>query len=336
MAKDEEKIDISYETLWKFIIRPPRDIYDESELGDCVFSYRNRIYIRKDFNLLSSQGYLMKCSFIEPDEEERPSKIMPVVIYLHCNSSCRIEGINMATYLLRNDINLFVFDFPGSGLSEGEFISLGYHEKDDVKIVVDYVERLPGVGRIGLWGRSMGAATTMLYAHTDPRISCVVMDSPFADFYELSKELTLQKVKIPNLILDVALSIIRGTIKKKNGMDITKLKPIEACDKPNPPALFIHALEDEMVPIEHSLRLNQRYNGEKSLVSCKGGHNSARPKMVLERIQKFLCKYLKLEEKKIDEKPKILNDKEILIDPIPSKEPEEDEEIEDSEEEYEE
>ena len=64
----------------------------------------------------------------------------------------------------------------------------------------DFIENLPGTGRIGLWGRSMGAATAVLYAHKDPRISCVVMDSPFADFSLLAKQLCLQKIKLPNFI----------------------------------------------------------------------------------------------------------------------------------------
>lgn len=305
--ENQDKVEISYETLWKFIIRPPRDEYEDEYLGDSVFSYRDKIYIRSDYDLLSSQGYILKCSFIEPEEEDRPRKIMPVVIYLHCNSSSRIEGINQLAHLLKNDINLFVFDFAGCGKSEGEYISLGYHEKDDVKIIVDFVEKLPGVGKIGLWGRSMGAATTMLYAHTDPRISCVVMDSPFADFSLLAKQLCLQKITLPNFVLDTALAIIKSTIKKKNGLDISKLKPIEAADKPNPPGLFVHAMQDEMVPIQHSLNLSQKYNGEKSLVSCKGGHNSARPKMVTERIMAFFCKYLKNEIKVIDDKPPVPN-----------------------------
>ena len=82
-------------------------------------------------------------------------------------------------------------------------------------------------------------------------------------------------------------------ICKKNGLDISKLRPIDAADKPNPPGLFVHALQDELVPLQHSIDLNKLYNGEKSLVSCKGGHNSARPKMVIDRIMQFLCKYLK-------------------------------------------
>jgi hypothetical protein len=67
----DEKIELSYATLWKSIIRPPRDDYSEDQLGESVFVYKGKTYIRKDYNILSKQGYIMKTSFIEPDEESR-------------------------------------------------------------------------------------------------------------------------------------------------------------------------------------------------------------------------------------------------------------------------
>ena len=79
----------------------------------------------------------MKCSFIEPDDECRPTEEMPVVVYLHGNSSSRLEGQRMVDHLLKHDINVFLFDFAGSGKREGEFISLGYHESRDVGIIID-------------------------------------------------------------------------------------------------------------------------------------------------------------------------------------------------------
>jgi len=218
---------------------------------------------------------------------------MPVVIYLHGNSSSRLEGLRMAHILLKNDINLFIFDFAGSGISEGEYISLGYHEKDDIKTVIDFLERIPGVGKIGLWGRSMGAATTMLYAHNDKRIKAICMDSPFADFSKLAKELCLKQVsKLPGFLIDAAMSLVRSTVKKKNGLDIYKLKPINCAEKTTIPAFFIHALNDELINIEHSIELCEKYGGEKSLNSCNGGHNSVRPREICDKIGEFFSKYL--------------------------------------------
>lgn len=60
---------------------------------------------------------------------------------------------------MKQDIQLFVFDFAGCGLSEGEYISLGYYEIGDVQVVVDYLKNHEKVSKIALWGRSMGAVT---------------------------------------------------------------------------------------------------------------------------------------------------------------------------------
>ena len=307
---------ISYETLWKFIIRPPKDEYDEDLLGNIIFTYKHKQYQRKDYDLLSSEGYIMKCSFVEPVDAFRPTIEMPIVLYLHGNSSSRLEGLNNLEILLNHNINLFVIDFPGCGLSEGEYISLGYHEKDDVKILVDFIENLPGVSKIGLWGRSMGAATTLLYANTDPRISAICVDSPFEDFKKLAEELVVKQIKLPKFIIDGALKIVQGTVKKKNGLDIYKLRPIDKVSTTYQPALFIHAINDELINIEHSINLFNNYGGPKSLKCCdKGGHNTRRPKVIKKEVGDFFYKYLCTLASEIEQKEsntihnyKIIND----------------------------
>ena len=286
--EEKEKPKMSYETLWKLIIRPNRDIYTIDSLGNPQFTFINRKYIRKDYDLISSEGYLMKCSFFEPEYAFRPKKIMPVILYLHGNSSSRLEGIGMIREILKRDINLFVIDFPGCGLSEGDFISLGFHESRDVKIIVDFIEKIPGTGDIGLWGRSMGAATTMIYAHKDQRIKAIVMDSPFADFSILAKELVLKQIKLPNLLIGGALKIVGMTIKKKNGLDIEKLKPIDSAPKTKQPAIFIHALNDELINNKHSDMLFAVYAGkDKKLLKCEGNHNTRRPSKIIRTIGEF-------------------------------------------------
>ena len=293
MEVDKKDVKLSYETLWKFIIRPPRDNYEEDYLVDEFFIYKNKQYQRKDYDLLSSEGYIMKCSFIEPIDTDRPTVEMPAVLYLHGNSSSRMEGLLNLTLLLNLGINLFVFDFPGCGLSEGEYISLGYHERDDVKIVMDFLEKIPGVGNIGIWGRSMGAATTLFYAHTDPRVKAICLDSPFERFDKLAEELVTKYINLPKFLIDVALKIIKSTIKSKNGLDISKLNPIEEVEKTYQPAIFVHAINDELIKVEHSINLFNNYGGPKSLKCCDtGGHNTRRPKLVKNEIGEFFKKYL--------------------------------------------
>ncbi len=42
--------------------------------------------------------------------------------------------------LLPENISVFAFDFSGAGLSDGDYLSLGYYEKADVSTVVDYLK----------------------------------------------------------------------------------------------------------------------------------------------------------------------------------------------------
>ena len=100
---------------------------------------------------------------------------------MHGNSSCRLEALELVPNLLQANITLFCFDFVGCGNSEGEYISLGWHERDDVNVIVNYLREHRKVSTIGLWGRSMGAATALLHANRDPSIAGMVLDSPFSD-----------------------------------------------------------------------------------------------------------------------------------------------------------
>ena len=74
---------------------------------------------------------------------------------------------------------MFTFDFAGCGNSEGEFISLGWFERDDVAMIIDHLRTSRRVSTVALWGRSMGAATALLHADRDHSIAGLVLDSPF-------------------------------------------------------------------------------------------------------------------------------------------------------------
>lgn len=51
-----------------------------------------------------------------------------IVIYFHNLKTTFREGLLYVEELLKLKISVCIFDFSGSGLSEGEYISLGYYE----------------------------------------------------------------------------------------------------------------------------------------------------------------------------------------------------------------
>lgn len=145
---------------------------------------------------------------------------MPCVIYMHGNSSARVEALESVTVLLPANITVFCFDFAGCGHSEGEYISLGWYEREDLQIIVEYLRKERRVSTIGLWGRSMGAATALLYADRDPSIAGMVLDSPFSKLSDLTDELAKTYTKIPNLLVKGVMKLIRSSVKSKAKFDI--------------------------------------------------------------------------------------------------------------------
>ena len=66
---------------------------------------------------------------------------------------------------------------------------MGWYERDDIAMVVDYLRKSDYVSTIGLWGRSMGAITAMMHADRDPSIAGLVLDSGFTSLKELAYDL---------------------------------------------------------------------------------------------------------------------------------------------------
>ncbi len=141
-----------YDDLWKAVIRPNRDKYKEQDLGPDKFELNGKCYKRSDFSLMNKRKLKIICSFWEPFDEEREYDCLPCVIYLHGNSSSRCEAVAEIKYLLPLNITVFSFDFSGCGKSEGEYISLGWYEREDVECVIEYLRKTKKVSTIGIWG----------------------------------------------------------------------------------------------------------------------------------------------------------------------------------------
>ena len=91
-----------------------------------------------------------------------------------------MEGLEFAEKFLPLGINVCAFDFSGSGNSEGEYVTHGYQEKDDLKSVIRHLRAYWNVSEIAIWGRGIGAAAAIRYMRENPnKIACVVLDSPY-------------------------------------------------------------------------------------------------------------------------------------------------------------
>ena len=164
------------------VIRPPRNPYpDDSSQNNKVFTLDGKKFVKKVFTLQNASNNRLSCSMFEPVPEERTSEKMPYIIYMHGNAGNKMEAESYLPKLLKNGINLVAFDFSGCGNSEGEWVTLGWKEKHDLKAVIDYLIGLGTASKIGLWGRSMGAATAIMYmSEHNEQISMAILDSSYS------------------------------------------------------------------------------------------------------------------------------------------------------------
>ena len=286
-----------YDDLWRYVIRPEKDDYTLADLGPSKFKHNNNFFKRTDFTLTNKRNLKLCCSFWEPEQRKYPK--LPCVIYLHGNSSSRTEIYPELYYLLSSDITVFAFDFSGCGKSEGEYISLGWYERDDVECVVNYLRSTDKVTTIGLWGRSMGAVTAIMYGDRDPSIAGLVLDSPFCSLKTLTEELAKERASsIPNFVLNQGVKMIRETIKEKAKFDINDIEPKVYAERCFIPALFCHGLNDTFVNVHHCQDLYDVYAGEKNVTYVEGDHNSIRPNFFLDSVAIFFYNSLHVENLK--------------------------------------
>ena len=288
----------SYEDLWKAVIRPNRDEYKEEDLGPDKFQINHKYYKRTDFSITNKRNLKLMCSFWEPYDEEREYVRLPCVVYLHGNSSSRCEALAEIKYLLPLNITVFAFDFSGCGKSQGEYISLGYYEKEDVESVIEYLRKTNKVSTIGLWGRSMGAVTAIMYGDRDPSIAGMVLDSAFASLKELIEELVKERVNLPNFILNQATKLVKSTIMKKAKFNLDEIEPKIYAERCFIPALFCHANNDNFVNKHHCKDLYDIYAGDKNVIYVDGNHNSARPRYFRDSASIFFFNTLQCERMK--------------------------------------
>ena len=121
----------------------------------------------------SRDGLTLRGWFI-PAEKPRGT-----IVFCHGHAGSMDPDIEYAPAFHDGGYNVLMFDFRGHGLSEGQRVSMGYHERLDLLGAVDYL-RSRGIDRVGVLGFSMGGAVAISTAPQSEAIRAVISDGGFA------------------------------------------------------------------------------------------------------------------------------------------------------------
>lgn len=288
---------------WKMMIKPERQSYAMDNLGGLVIPFEHYNLYRVDFSFENSRGSKIPCSVFIPIkntiDDPTPEQMVlnrPCVIYSHSQSGNRIEGLFLLDFCGTNGYGLCVYDFHACGRAPGTYVTLGWKEQEDLGQVVKLITRDYKATQIALWGRSMGAVTTIFYSQKHSNlISAVVLDSPFSDMSAVIQDVAYEQMGLPNFLVNMSMGFFSNIIKKKVHYDVITLKPVDACRECTVPVVFIMAKKDKMVAPK---RIKQMYElwgcKEKAIVESEGEHASEREPHVIEQgfvhIQKYFQK----------------------------------------------
>ena len=155
-----------YDALVMAVVRPPRFEYDARLLGPSSFTFGGKRYHRHDVVLRNDRGQRLHCSHWRPTPTRAggpgagsyrpqggparksplptkkvasPADATPCVVFVHANSASRAQSCHYLSLVLSLGCSLFAFDCAGSGLSDGAYVTLGWREARDIRVVLRWL-----------------------------------------------------------------------------------------------------------------------------------------------------------------------------------------------------
>ncbi len=195
------------------------------------------------------------------------------ILYLHGVGDCKIGGIPVSAFLYAQGYNVFLFDLRHHGESGGRYCTYGFYERHDVSTVIDYLQQREDlkIGKVGLFGTSMGAAIAIQAAAIDVRISAVVAEASFTTLRSIAVDYQKRLIKLPwHFLRNVALARSQKVAKFK----ARYVSPLDDVKKLHCPVLFVHGLADTFIDVQYSKQLYESAPEPKQMLLIEGAsHN---------------------------------------------------------------
>jgi len=278
------------------IIRPPRKKYDADNLPLFLDGGDGKVYIRHPVSFANKRSQRIVGS-VYHSSSFSPLNGGPCVIYLHGNASSQLEGQFLVPNVCPYGIFVFCFDFIGCGCSDGEYVSLGYFETEDTEYLIDILSKQFNMGPFILWGRSMGAATTLLCKN--PKIVGKISDSAFTSVVDMCGAIA-SSMSLPSMFVPAVVWYLKKKVLTAANFDIETITPLNSISDSSVPAVFGHAEDDQFIPFEQCRKLYDSHPHQmKFLMVLDGGHNGKRSVSWLQLGITFILQILNIEVKNL-------------------------------------
>lgn len=216
------------------------------------------------------------------------------VIVIHGYKS---NNTNMMPYGMaysKKGYNVLLPNNRAHGDSEGEYIGMGWLDKDDIEKWIQWIVEKDSKAQIILHGVSMGGATTMMVSGDNvEHVIGYIEDCGYTSVWDIFKSELSKRFSLPSFpVLDLA-NIVASMKAGYSFKEASSLEQVKKCQKP---MLFIHGGKDDFVPTEMVYELYQNAKCEKELyIVDEAGHAESKnynPDAYWEKVFSFLSSKL--------------------------------------------
>lgn len=192
-----------------------------------------------------------------------------VVIINHGYTANHYVTYQYTDVFFEEGYNVLLVDMRSHGESEGDIASYSYYEAKDMGLWVNFVKDKVGEDAyIGLHGQSMGAATVLEYGGNNPQeIKFIIEDCGFTTAKDAIK-FQFEQAKIPFWPL---YDLVRARVKRSYDFDLNNISPRDAIVNSNVPTLFIHGINDDIVPTWMTEQMYNEKKGPKDMLYLVDG-----------------------------------------------------------------
>ena len=197
-------------------------------------------------------------------------------IILHGYRSNPSSVLTIGEHFSEKGYNVLIPSMRACADSEGEYVGMGWLDKEDLKCWINLIMEENKNAEIILHGSSMGAATVLMASGDElpANVKNIIADSGYTSVWDIFASEAKARFNLPEFPV---LNMFQIVANRKAKYDIKEASALEQVKKSKTPILFIHGNKDDFVPEYMCEKLYDATNCKKEKLIIHGaGHTDGK------------------------------------------------------------
>lgn len=197
-------------------------------------------------------------------------------IILHGYRSNPSSVLTIGKHFSEKGYNVLIPSMRACADSEGEYVGMGWLDKEDLKCWINLIIEENKNAEIILHGSSMGAATVLMASGDElpANVKNIIADSGYTSVWDIFASEAKARFNLPEFPV---LNMFQIVANRKAKYDIKEASSLEQVKKSKTPILFIHGDKDDFVPEYMCEKLYDATNCKKEKLIIHGaGHTDGK------------------------------------------------------------